>query len=241
MAVMRQGPRRAHLTVPELTCESCQALARELETARDINRRLAVENSKLVEDQSAAIERDRVQGNAIKNLRGQLTKQAKDCARREQIEAVVAHWRKHGRQTKFPEGGKNWATIEKALTLMAEDELGPVNACYEAIDGLHLAPYQFYDKRYATPGPGRDLRRDVEHALGDEVRIERCRRIARKARALPLDEKFRLFEHTKVVHEEAARVLMDALEERPDDVVEIDGIRTDVSPKEGSDDQAADG
>jgi hypothetical protein len=37
---------------------------------------------------------------------------------------------------------------------MAEDEDGPVKACCEAIDGLHIAPWEAYGKRYMKPARG---------------------------------------------------------------------------------------
>jgi hypothetical protein len=243
---MRQGPRRAHLTVPELTCESCQGLAQELDRTRGLLRESAVENSKVTERLSASQNTVSVLGleihelkGEIRGLKGQLTKQGKKVVTDEQVEKVVQCWREHRPRTpkgSFPEGGKQWKMIQKALKLTAEAEGGAVKACCEAIHGLHLAPYEQYGKRFAKDGPGRTLRRDLEHALGDETRIEKCRQITRDARNLSLSAKARAFEVSGQVADAWARVYLDALEERPDDVVEIDGIRTDVSPKEGSDD-----
>jgi len=95
---------------------------------------------------------------------------------------VRAHWREHRPRTgpEFGEPGtKSFDVIEKALILMEKDDAGPVQACHEAIDGLHMAPWESYGKRYATQAPGRTLRNTVAHALGDELRIEKCRKIAR--------------------------------------------------------------
>jgi hypothetical protein len=204
-------------------------LSQELERKTEIIQTLSVANTELAEELSGARTSLGVAGKAITNLENNIRRQAKRSARSEQVEAVVAHWKKHRPKTRassFPPGGKNWAMIEKALCLMAEDEDGPVRACCEAIDGLHLAPFWSYGNRFATEGPGRVLKNRVEHALGDETRMEQCREIARCARQNSLGQKLRAYEISGQVHEAWARVLMDALEMASDDVVEIDGIVT---------------
>jgi len=105
------------------------------------------------------------------------------------------------------------------------DPAGAVNACCEAIDGLHLAPYQEFDRWYATDGPKRTLRNGVQYALGDEERIERCRAVARLARNVSLDAKYRAYEVSGQVHEAWSRALMDELwGQKQDDTVEVEGI-----------------
>jgi hypothetical protein len=217
--------RARHLTVPELTCESCQALAKEIETVREMLRTMALENNRLMEERAGAVERDRIQGNEIARLKRDQTLKARKADRSALIEEVIAHWRAQGRKTNFPPGGRNWATIDKALSLMEKDDAGPVKACCEAITGLHLAPFQHFDKRYATPGNGRELRRDVEHALGDEVRIARCRLIAQKARNMMLTDALLMYEVTGSAHDAWARMYLDLIELRSG-VTEVDGIVT---------------
>jgi len=205
----------------EVECDECARKDRVI-------RQYAENHSKLVEEVSAAHEVARAAGKEVTKLKGQLTKQHNESARLEQVERVVEYWR--GYRPKASKafgkpGSKSFTIIEKALVLMAEDDHGSVSACCEAIDGLHLAPYQEYEKRYAKPGPGRTLRNDVEHALGDEARIERCRGIARKARNVSLDAKHRAYEVSGQVHEAWSRALMDELwGQRPNDTVEVDGI-----------------
>jgi hypothetical protein len=228
---MRQGPRRAHLTVPELTCSSCQELTEEVERKADIIEKLSKMNTELAEELSGTRRSLGSAGKEIQNLERRITRQATQSVKATQVEMVVEYWKKHRprtRKSSFPPGGKNWAMIEKALSLMAEDEDGSVKACQEAIDGLHLAPYWSYGKRYAKDGPGRELKNRLEHALGDETRIEKCRQITRDARNLSLSAKARAFEVSGQVADAWARVYLDALEERPDDVVEVDGVVTDV-------------
>jgi hypothetical protein len=207
---MRQGPRRAHLTVPELTCSSCQELTEEVERKADIIEKLSKMNTELAEELSGTRRSLGSAGKEIQNLERRITRQATQSVKATQVEMVVEYWKKHRprtRKSSFPPGGKNWAMIEKALSLMAEDEDGPVKACQEAID---------------------ELKNRLEHALGDETRIEKCRQITRDARNLSLSAKARAFEVSGQVADAWARVYLDALEERPDDVVEVDGVVTDV-------------
>jgi len=206
----------------EVECDECARKDRVI-------RQYAENHSKLVEEVSAAHEVARAAGKEVTKLKGQLTKQHNESARLEQVERVVEYWRgyrpKASKAFGKPGVSKSFAIIEKALVLMAEDPAGPVDACCEAIDGLHLAPYQEFDKRFATDGPGRTLRNDVEHALGDEARIERCRGIARRARNVSLDAKHRAYEISAQVLDAWTRALMDELwGQRPDDTVEVDGI-----------------
>ena len=220
--------RQRHLTVPDLTCPKCQELAREVEAKDDIIRRYAESETKKAEELSGAWDTIQTQGKEITRLKARLTRQDRESAKLEQVEKVVAHWRSYRPKASKAfgkPGSKSFTIIEKALVLMTEDDHGPVSACCEAIDGLHLAPYQEFDKRFATDGPGRTLRNDVEHALGDEARIERCRGIARRARNVSLDAKHRAYEISAQVLDAWTRALMDELwGQRPDDTVEVDGI-----------------
>ena len=222
--------RQRHLTVPDLTCPKCQELAQELEAKAHIVKTLQLELNKAMSDLAGMTEAARATGKANEALRGQLTRQGKESAKLEQIEAVVAHWRTHRPKASKAfgkPGSKSFKTIEAALILMADDDAGAVGACCEAIDGLHLAPYQEFEKRYRFDGPGRTLRNDVEHALGDESRIERCRSIARRVRNLSLDARHRAYLTSLEVHEAYARALLGELwtpPAEPDDSIEVDGL-----------------
>jgi len=205
----------------EVECDECARKDRVI-------RQYAENHSKLVEEVSAAQEVARAAGKEVTKLKGKLTKEHNESVLAEKIEQVVAHWRSYRPKASKAfgkPGSKSFTIIEKALVLMAEDDTGPVSACCEAIDGLHLAPYQEYERRFATDGPGRTLRNDVEHALGDEARIERCRGIARKAKNVSLDAKYRAYEVSGQVHEAWSRALMDELwGQKQDDTVEVEGI-----------------
>lgn len=213
--------RHRHLTVPDLTCPKCQELAQEVEAKDQIIRDYAENHSKLVAEVSGANEVARAAGKEVTNLKRKLTQQHNESMLADKIERVIAHWRTHRPKTTkaFDKPtSKAYGIIKNALVLMVDDEAGPVGACCEAIDGLHLAPYQEYDRWFAVDGPKRTLRNGIEYALGDEARIERCRGMARRARNLSLDAKLRAYEASSQVQEAWSRALMDELwGQRPDD------------------------
>lgn len=220
--------REHHSTIPDITCPRCQELAEEVEAKDRIIREYAENHSKLVAEVSGANEVARAAGKEVTNLKRRLTRQDNESAKLEQVEKVVEHWRSHRPKASKAfgkPGSKSFTVIEKALALMADDDSGPVGACCEAIDGLHLAPYQEFDRWFATDGPRRTLRNTLEHALGDESRIERCRAEARRARNNSLEMKRRAYDASLQVHEAWARALMNELWTRHEDpVVEVDGL-----------------
>jgi len=219
---------RRHLAVSDLTCPHCTDKDRELEVKARIVKTLQLELNRAMDDLAGMTEAARAAGKATVAAKGRRTKQAKEAARLEQIEQVVAHWRSHRPRTTeaFGEpGSKSFDVIEKALVLMVKDEAGPVPACCEAIDGLHIAPWESYGRRYSKPGPNRTLRRDVEHALRDEVTIERCRRIVRWVRS----SEARAFDMWRAACETEEALLRAWTEEhdrrlRDDGSFEVDGI-----------------
>jgi hypothetical protein len=225
--------RRRHLHVADLTCLHCAEKDAELERKAEIIEALQRELNKSMENEAGAL-------NAAK---AQLTREQKRSVKAGQVQQVVDHWRLLRPRTgpEFGEpGSKSFAVIEKALVLMANDPAGPVAACCEAIDGLHMAPWMSYGKRYATPGEGRTLRHDLEHALGDEQRIQKCRQILRWLRAGGAERAWEIYQ----VAQETAAVLqaevMDLLgeqrfrREEPAEwahFVDVGGVRTRVSEK----------
>jgi DNA-binding Lrp family transcriptional regulator len=229
--------RRPHITaVPDLTCEQCMELAMELEAKTEIIRKLSVTNTELAEELSGAMEAARATGKENANLKRARTREARESAKAEQVEGVIEHWKKHRPKTKassFPPGGRNWQTIEKALNLMGDDDDGPVRACCEAIDGLHIAPWEAYGKRYMKPRDGRTLRNRLEHALGDETKIERCRSIVRRVKADEADRAWELWLVAQATEQALCSVVLEKLGERGMNDVEpeparftVDGIVT---------------
>jgi hypothetical protein len=219
---MDQRRRPQHITVvPDLTCARCQELARELEAKTEL---------------SGAMEAARATGKENANLKRARTREARESAKAEQIERVIEHWKHHRPKTKassFPPGGKNWQTIEKALNLMADDEDGPVRACCEAIDGLHLAPWERYGKRAREWEDEKSvLKNRLEHALGDETKIEKCRAILRWVRGDEADRVFALWQVARGTEGVLFSVLLEKLGRRGMDepegprFVTVDGIET---------------
>lgn len=230
--------KRRHLHVADLTCLHCADKDAELERKNQIIRTLQVELNKAMEDLAAQTAATRAAGRAVIAAKGQRTRQARADATLEQIEAVVAHWRYHRPRTtgSFGQpGSKSYDVIEKAVKLMtpeptAEGRLEGVRACCEAISGLHMAPWWAYGKRYSKPGPGRQLKRDVQHALGDEQTIERCRGILRWARGDGADRAFEMWRAACVVEQAWWRTVLDELAVRRERAqgfeVEVDGVLT---------------
>jgi hypothetical protein len=99
-----------------------------------------------------------------------------------------------------------------------------------------------YGKRYATPGEGRVLRRDLEHALGDEQRIQKCRQILRWMRAGGAERAWEIYQAVQETEQVLRAEVMDLLgeqrfrREEPADwyFVEVEGVRTRVSEKTGA-------
>jgi hypothetical protein len=231
---MDQRRRPQHITVvPDLTCARCQELARELEAKTEIVHELSVHNTTLAERVSGHAVALEVAGQKIRNLETSIARQARKAARSEQVEKVIEHWRKHRPKTKassFPPGGKNWQTIEKALSLMAEDEDGPVRACCEAIDGLHIAPWERYGKRAREWEDEKStLRNRLEHALGDETKIEKCRAILRWVRGDEADRVFALWQVARASEGVLFSVLLEKIGGRgqsADRTFDVEGIPT---------------
>lgn len=223
--------RRRHLAISDMTCPHCADKQDELDRKTEILRKLSEDNTTLAERVSGHAAALEAAGQKIRNLEMSITRRARESARSEQVEAVISHWKTHRPKTRasaFPPGGKNWQLIEKALGLMAEDEDGPVAACREAIDGLHMAPFEAYGKRFRTDGKNRTLRNRLEHALGDETRIERCRDIARWVRGDGADRAYRAWEVARWTEAAMYEVLVEEIDVRRRPVeeprFEVDGI-----------------
>jgi hypothetical protein len=247
MAVMEASSmeqRRRHLHVADLTCLHCQEKDKRIEWLEESNRRYAENQTKLTEEVSGAQAAARATGKVLDQVTKELqaqksyvkslqTKAANRVVTDDQVEAIIDHWCYHRPKTRraesFPEDGKRRKLILAALKLMADAEGGPVRACCEAIDGLHLVPWQEYDQRFAKPGgPKRVLRNQLEHALGDEQRIERCREVLRKVRGGGAARAWRVYMALGETERAWADEVLDLLREQPaprERFVYVDGIR----------------
>jgi hypothetical protein len=234
--------RRRHPHVADITCLHCAEKDVEIEQLRGIRETLQRELNKSMENEAGALAAAKAAGNALIAAKAQITREQKRSVKAGQVQQVVDHWRLLRPRTgpEFGEpGSKSFAVIEKALVLMASDPAGAVTACCEAIDGLHMAPWMSYGKRYATPGQGRVLRRDLEHALGDEQRIQKCRQILRWLRAGGAERAWEIYQAVQETEAVLRAEVMDLLgeqrfrREEPADwfFVEVEGVRTRVSEK----------
>jgi hypothetical protein len=239
----RQGQRRLQVAhVADLTCLHCAEKQAELERKAEIIETLQVQLNESMAKEHGALAAAQAAGNALIAAKAQITREQKRSVKAGQVQQVVDHWRLLRPRTgpEFGEpGSKSFAVIEKALVLMASDPAGAVAACCEAIDGLHMAPWMSYGKRYATPGEGRVLRRDLEHALGDEQRIQKCRQILRWLRAGGAQRAWEIYQAVQETEQVLRAEVMDLLgeqrfrREEPADwyFVEVGGVRTRVSEK----------
>jgi hypothetical protein len=233
--------RRRHLHVADITCLHCAEKDAEIEQLRGIRETLQRELNKSMENEAGALAAAKAAGNALIAAKAQITREQKRSVKAGQVQQVVDHWRLLRPRTgpEFGEpGSKSFAVIEKALVLMASDPAGAVTACCEAIDGLHMAPWMSYGKRYATPGEGRVLRRDLEHALGDEQRIQKCRQILRWMRAGGAERAWEICQAVQETEQALRAEVMDLLgeqrfrrEEPADWYFVVEGVRTRVSEK----------
>jgi hypothetical protein len=238
--------RRRHLHpvhVADLTCLHCAEKDAELERKNEIIETLHRQLNESMAKEHGALAAAQAAGNALIAAKGQLTKEQKKSVKAGQVQQVVDHWRLLRPRTgpEFGEpGSKSFAVIEKALVLMGNDPAGPVAACCEAIDGLHMAPWESYGKRYATKAKGRTLRRDLEHALGDEQKIAKCRAYLRWLRAGGAERAWEVYQAVQETAEVLQAEVMDLLgeqrfrREEPAEwahFVDVDGVRTRVSEK----------
>jgi hypothetical protein len=177
--------RRRHLHVADITCLHCAEKDSELERKADIIKALQLELNKSMEAEADALASAKAAGNALRTAKAQITRQAKEDADAEKVQALLDFWLESHPKAQCPPGGKRWEVCKKALVLMRDDEAGPVAACLEALEGLRLFPFMDMKTFQRHPeNTGRNLKRkdDVEHALGDEVRIAKARSLSRWAR-----------------------------------------------------------
>jgi hypothetical protein len=149
--------RRRHLHVADLTCLHCAEKDAELERKADIIEALQRELNKSMENEAGALAAAKAAGNALNAAKAQITREQKRSVKAGQVQQVVDHWRLLRPRTgpEFGEpGSKSFAVIEKALVLMASDPAGAVTACCEAIDGLHMAPWDVVRQALRDEGEG---------------------------------------------------------------------------------------
>jgi hypothetical protein len=198
--------RRRHLHVADITCLHCAEKQAELERKADIIEALQRELNKSMENEAGALAAAKAAGNALNAAKGQLTKDAESSPNARQVRRVLDAWVEGRRgRPNVEAGGKRWRTVQKALALghtnpplecPVHDETGlkrpdvPENAVcsvvdelIEAVQGIRLFPFMRDAQRTEAMVPGAKKFDDVDHALGDEKRIEKARMLARWAKA----------------------------------------------------------
>jgi hypothetical protein len=198
--------RRRHLHVADLTCLHCAEKQAELERKADIIEALQRELNKSMENEAGALAAAKAAGNALNAAKGQLTKDAESSPNARQVRRVLDAWVEGRRgRPNVEAGGKRWRTVQKALALghtnpplecPVHDETGAkrpdvpesavcsvVDELIEAIQGIRLFPFMRDAQRTEAMVPGAKKFDDVDHALGDEKRIEKARMLARWAKA----------------------------------------------------------
>src|SRR4051812_40733638 len=198
--------RRRHLHVADLTCLHCTEKDAELERKADIIEALQRELNKSMENEAGALAAAKAAGNALNAAKGQLTKDAESSPNARQVRRVLDAWVEGRRgRPNVEAGGKRWRTVQKALALghtnpplecPVHDETGVkrsdvpesavcsvVDELIEAVQGIRLFPFMRDAQRVETLVAGAKRFDDVDHALGDEKRIEKARMLARWAKA----------------------------------------------------------
>jgi len=133
-------------------------------------------NAELSEEISGLMSQVRTQARREQALRRELRTLRQDDPQSADIHHVFAEWQRllgHP-GAKMPTDGSRWPVIRRALRSHTVQE------CIEALEGLALKPYVVNGKRMPS-GPAAKRYDDVDHALGDEKRIDQCRRIRARA------------------------------------------------------------
>jgi hypothetical protein len=197
--------RRRHLHVADITCLHCAEKHAELERKADIIEALQRELNKSMENEAGALAAAKAAGNALNAAKGQLTKDAESSPNARQVRRVLDAWVRDagaGRTWRraASAGGRcrrrsRWGTRTRRSSARSTTRRGkrpdvPENAVcsvvdelIEAVQGIRLFPFMLDAQRTEAMVPGAKKFDDVDHALGDEKRIEKARMLARWAKA----------------------------------------------------------
>lgn len=98
------------------------------------------------------------------------TRLAKVSPKAEQIADVLEHWhttvKAGSKRVKIPVDGARWKAVAAMLRHYDAEQL---KAC---VDVVAARPFMQYDRRYASPGPGRVRRDDITLMFRDERHVE---------------------------------------------------------------------
>lgn len=235
-------PPRRLAVVPDLTCEKCMELARELASKDDVIRRFAEDNSALGEQISGYISSERRWARTVAGLEAKLRQHSEDSPNAKLIRRVLNAWLepRKGRPN-TDTGGDRWQVVARALKLGHTDPMIPcpvhdesggkrpkaevpadavcttVLELEEAILGLYLKPFMKDAQRVSVNMPGSQRYDDIDHALGSAKRIEAMRATARRARMSLAEKRKVAWELADGCAQWWFGLLMEAITARPPD------------------------
>lgn len=136
-------------------------------------------------------------GAAEMALRNELAKVREDEPEAQEIRAVLNHWKRRlgHPKAKCPLTGKRAKVVRAALRSHSLAEL------LEAVDGLALRPFAGPHGRHAILKPGDRRYDDVEHALGDEKRIQEHREFWARAQASSIEQRLQAWQSVAAVEQ----------------------------------------
>lgn len=181
-------------------CERCDDLEQQ-------NRELAEMNAELSEEVSGLMIQVRKQAGREAALARELRAVFEADPRAEEIREVLEAWKRllGHKRAKCPADGKRYKLVRAALRSHTKEEL------IEALEGLALVPFVGAHGRKPN-GKKHERYDDVEHALRDEVTIQRCRGYrerARRASFESLHEVYKASEATAHAHFTALTLAME--------------------------------
>jgi hypothetical protein len=206
--------RRHPVHVADITCLHCAEKDAELERKADIIKALQLELNKSMEAEADALASAKAAGNALRTAKGQITRQANEDARSDDIRTLLDFWRESHPRAQCPPGGKRWEVCKKALVLMTEDPDGPVLACLQALEGIRLFPWMLRGQRHPGFVKGAKRYDDVEHALGDEVRISKARMLSHWVRSDLAGRAWRQYQEAQCTADYWQDLVLEGLGER---------------------------
>jgi hypothetical protein len=197
--------RRRHLHVADITCLHCAEKQAELERKADIIEALQRELNKSMENEAGALAAAKAAGNALNAAKGQLTKDAESSPNARQVRRVLDAWVRAagaGRTWRraASAGGRcrrrsRWGTRNRRSSARSTTRRGSSagrpgergvlgrRRADRSGQGIRLFPFMLDAQRTEAMVPGAKKFDDVDHALGDEKRIEKARMLARWAKA----------------------------------------------------------
>lgn len=201
---------RAHLPSPQSYCQhAARERGKEIGVegcpdclqAAELNERLGHE----LAAQQGIARREAMRAMAAER---RLSEMREDDPDSEQIRSILELWREltGHKRAKIPASGKRWAAVKRALKDHTEGEV------IEAIEGLALFPYVGAHGR-KPDGVEKERYDDVEHALRDEITIQRFRSYRNRAKGASFEAVWEMWERTRATSDGYYRQVLHRLYE----------------------------